>query len=59
MFGESLEMNREDELALSRIKSNIFREIFDARKAQVKEYNDGIVHKPSCFSQDPPWWKNQ
>lgn len=52
-------MNREDELALSRIKSNIFREIFDARKAQVKEYNDGIVHKPSCFSQDPPWWKNQ
>ncbi len=50
-------MNHKDESDLARIKSNIFRAILDAKKAQVKEYKDGIVHKPSCFSQTPPWEK--
>ncbi len=50
-------MNREDELQLCRIKSNIFREILDAEKARVEEYKIGIVHQSKCFSQPPPWEK--
>lgn len=50
-------MNREDELALSRIKSNMFAEILDAEKSRLKEYNSGIIHNTACFAQIPPWKK--
>lgn len=50
-------MKYESELQLAKIKSEIFGEIFDAKKARVDENKVGIVHQSECFSQTPPWEK--
>lgn len=50
-------MNYKDESDLARIKSNIFQDILASEKRREDERKMGIIHKPECFSQPPPWSK--
>lgn len=40
---------------LDEVMTHIWSNIFHEQHAREQERESGIIHKPHCFSQKPPW----